>query len=65
MELDHRHPGAPHLSFWVDGLDGLLERFLGAGVRVTSKIETVVPGIRSFYVSDPDGMPVEFVERPL
>ncbi len=64
LELDHRHAGAPHLSFWVDGLGGLRDRLLGVGVTVTSEIESVVPGIRSFYVSDPDGVPVEFIERP-
>ena len=64
LALDHRHAGAPHLSFWVEGLDGLRERLLGAGLTVTSEIESVVPGIRSFYVSDPDGVPVEFIERP-
>jgi catechol 2,3-dioxygenase-like lactoylglutathione lyase family enzyme len=64
LDVDHRYPGAPHLSFWVADLDSLYDRLDGlAGVTVTSDRVEVVPGIRSFYVADPDGVPVEFIER--
>jgi catechol 2,3-dioxygenase-like lactoylglutathione lyase family enzyme len=64
LDIDHRYPGAPHLSFWVVDLDSLYDRIGGhGGVRVTSERVEVVPGIRSFYVADPDGVPVEFIER--
>ncbi len=33
-------------------------------VTITSKITDIVAGARSFYVEDPDGVPVEFVQTP-
>lgn len=63
LALDHRHVGSPHLSFWVADAAALRQQLAGsAGVTVTSDLESVVPGVRSFYVSDPDGVPVEFIE---
>ncbi|MHB1583339.1 MAG: VOC family protein [Acidimicrobiales bacterium] len=64
LELDHRHVGSPHLSFWVDDAAARRTELLGwPEVRVTSELASVVPGIRSFYVADPDGVPVELIER--
>lgn len=64
LDLDHRHVGSPHLSFWVEDADARRRELLGEpGVRVTSELASVVPGIRSFYVADPDGVPVELIER--
>lgn len=64
LELDHRHVGTAHLSFWVDDVATLRDALLRRGdVVVTSDVESVVPGIRSFYVEDPDAVPVEFIER--
>ncbi|HWW54200.1 MAG TPA: VOC family protein [Acidimicrobiales bacterium] len=64
LSLDHRHVGSPHLSFWVDDVATLRDELARRGdVVITSDIEAVVPSIRSFYVSDPDGVPVEFIER--
>lgn len=64
LGIDHRHPGAPHLSFWVDDVDSLYDRLARQeDVVVTSERVEVVPGLRSFYVADPDGVPVEFIER--
>jgi catechol 2,3-dioxygenase-like lactoylglutathione lyase family enzyme len=65
LALGHHHVGSPHLSFWVDDAPTLRDEFVGRGnVVITSDIEAVVPGLRSFYVLDPDGVPVEFIERP-
>lgn len=65
LSLDHRCPGSPHLSFWVDDAPGWRARLVARGdVVVTSEVEAVVPGMRSFYVADPDGVPVELIERP-
>ena len=64
LDVDHRCPGAPHLSFWVADVDALYDRLTQhEDVTVTSDRIEVVPGIRSFYVADPDGVPVEFIER--
>ena len=64
LALDHRHVGSPHLSFWVDDVATLRDELARRGdVVITSDIQAVVPSIRSFYVSDPDGVPVEFIER--
>lgn len=64
LEPDHHLVGAPHLSFWCSDVRALRQRLVAdGGVRVTSEIESVVPGIESFYVGDPDGVPVEFIER--
>ena len=64
LALDHRHVGSPHLSFWVDDVPRLRDELVGRGdVVITSDVEAVVPGLRSFYASDPDGVPIEFIER--
>jgi len=64
LNPDHHLPGAPHLSFWCSDVAALRRRLAAdPGVLVTSEIESVVPGLESFYVLDPDGIPVEFIER--
>lgn len=64
LDVDHRHPGAPHLSFWVSDLYSVFDRLRrDEDVAVTSERVEVVSGIRSFYAADPDGVPVEFIER--
>jgi catechol 2,3-dioxygenase-like lactoylglutathione lyase family enzyme len=65
LELGHNHVGSPHLSFFVADLDACHGAIAARGdVPITSPIVTNARGtIRSFYVTDPDGVPVEFVER--
>lgn len=64
LVLDHRHPGSPHLSFWVPDVDSLYDQLSRLpGVTVTSEPEDVVPGVRSLYLADPDGVPVELIQR--
>jgi catechol 2,3-dioxygenase-like lactoylglutathione lyase family enzyme len=59
----HNRCGTPHLSFFVDDLDQK-RRDIEArgGVKITSDIVRLRSNIRSFYVQDPDGIPVEFLE---
>jgi catechol 2,3-dioxygenase-like lactoylglutathione lyase family enzyme len=59
----HNRCGTPHLSFFVDDLDQK-RRDIEArgGVKITSDIVQLRPNIRTFYVQDPDGIPVEFLE---
>lgn len=33
-------------------------------VAITSHVIDIAAGARSFYVADPDGLPVEFVQMP-
>lgn len=64
VKLGHHLPGSPHLSFWVTGLDTLYARLDQSELAtITSPCVEIVPGLRSFYVSDPDGVAVEFIER--
>lgn len=65
LKPDHHLVGASHLSFWCSDVAALRRQFVAQNqVPVVSEIESVVPGIKSFYVTDPDGIPVEFIERP-
>ncbi len=65
LELGHNHVGSPHLSFYVEDIARCRAAIEARGdVEVTSPTVTNQRGtIRSFYVADPDGVPVEFVER--
>jgi len=64
LELGHNNIGSLHLSFFVPDIAAKYQSLTSDGhVRVTSPIITNASGtIRSFYVADPDGVPVEFVE---
>jgi catechol 2,3-dioxygenase-like lactoylglutathione lyase family enzyme len=65
LTVGHNHPGSPHLSFFVPDIEETHRAIAARGdVPITSEIVTNASGtIRSFYVADPDGAPVEFVER--
>ncbi len=61
-------PGSGHLAVQVDRLDETLERLRSAGVEPRSEpVELDEPawwaGARVVYVTDPDGVAVELVER--
>jgi catechol 2,3-dioxygenase-like lactoylglutathione lyase family enzyme len=63
LELDHNRPGSMHFSFFVDDVAAKhaeLERC--SGVKIISDVVQITPSMRSFYVADPDGVPVEFLE---
>jgi catechol 2,3-dioxygenase-like lactoylglutathione lyase family enzyme len=61
----HNRVGNLHLSFDVDDVEAkhaqLRER---PELRATAVVQLPVDGYRSFYVRDPDGVPVEFLESP-
>ncbi len=52
-----------HIAFHVKGLDALVERATGAGVRVIRGPESNAYG-RSVYLEDPDGNEVELIGPP-
>lgn len=62
-------PGSGHLAVRVDDLDGVLQRLKDAGFPPRSE-PTVLEepawwaGARVVYVTDPDGVAVELVQRP-
>jgi glyoxylase I family protein len=64
LDLEHRNVGNPHLSFYCDDPPALRKRLEQRGdVNITSEIVEINPGQLSFYVADPDGVPVEFIQR--
>lgn len=63
LHLGHPHMGSPHLCISVDDVDACYARVGATDVPVTSPgIVEIMPGTRSFYVADPDGVPVEFIQ---
>jgi catechol 2,3-dioxygenase-like lactoylglutathione lyase family enzyme len=65
LDLAHNNIGSPHLSFFVPDAAAKYQSLTsGARVRVTSPLVTNAAGtIRSFYIADPDGVPVELVDK--
>jgi hypothetical protein len=52
-----------HLCINVDDVERKRQEILAAGsCPVTPIVELPVPGMRSFYATDPDGIPVEFLQ---
>ena len=63
LELDHNRPGSMHFSFFVDDVDAKRAEIERRGdVKIISDVVRITPSMRSFYASDPDGVPVEFLE---
>jgi catechol 2,3-dioxygenase-like lactoylglutathione lyase family enzyme len=61
----HNHPGNPHLSINVVDVDAKHAEVVASGQHhPTSIVDINGAGARSFYVADPDGMPVEFIALP-
>ena len=64
LTLKHNHVGTPHLSIYVGDVHSQLQKAQAHGVTTTSDIVTLGAGnTHSFYVTDPDGVPVEFIAR--
>jgi len=60
--------GYVHLSFWVADLDAILATLAAAGVSPEGPVITsapVGPVLRSTFISDPDGVLISLVSRPL
>jgi catechol 2,3-dioxygenase-like lactoylglutathione lyase family enzyme len=62
-------PGTGHVCFLVDDLEAMYAQLTARGypARSPGPIEIVAgpnSGSRAVYFEDPDGYPVEFIERP-
>ena len=63
--IAHNRVGSPHMCFLVTDVDAKFAELSGRGdVTITSDVIDIAAGARSFYVADPDGVPVEFVQIP-
>ena len=63
LTLDHNRAGSMHFSFFVDDVDAKRAEIERRGdVKILSDVVQITPSMRSFYVADPDGVPVEFLE---
>jgi hypothetical protein len=66
QKIHHNNAGSPHMSFGVPDVEAkYLELQATADAKIISDIVEVVPKFRSFYVEDPDGVPVEFFQMAL
>lgn len=67
LALQHNKAGNPHLSIWVEDVAAKYEEVASRNdVTITSRIVTQEYkdiGARTFYVTDPDGVQVEFSEK--
>lgn len=62
-DVGHNCAGSPHLSFFVDDVDAAWAAAKAHPVAGrTSPVVQITPSMRSFYVDDPDGVPVEFIQ---
>ncbi|MEW6299677.1 MAG: VOC family protein [Thermodesulfobacteriota bacterium] len=63
LDLHHNNIGSPHLSFYVPDVETKYHEVRRRGdVRITSELVQITPTMRSFYIEDPDGVPVEFLQ---
>jgi len=58
----HNRVGNVHLSINVADVAAKRDEILASGREPTALVDLPVPGARSFYVRDPDGVPVEFMQ---
>jgi catechol 2,3-dioxygenase-like lactoylglutathione lyase family enzyme len=60
----HNHVGNMHLCIYVDDVDAKHAAITATGLHNPTPIVHVMRSpTRSFYVDDPDGIPVEFLQR--
>ena len=61
--IAHNRPGSAHLSIEVDDVDTRHAAITASGDHnPTAIVDIAGTGIRSFYVEDPDGIPVELLQ---
>jgi catechol 2,3-dioxygenase-like lactoylglutathione lyase family enzyme len=60
--------GSVHLAFYVENIDALLAHIAGFGWLPVGEVQTVQSGerkgLRLIYVRGPDGVTIEFLQRP-
>ena len=65
VPIAHHRSGSPHLSIEVDDVDARHAEIKASGQHQPTEIVDIADmGIRSFYVEDPDHVPVEFLQMP-
>ena len=65
LSLAHHNVGNPHLCIEVDDVDARHRTITASGLHDPTPIVDIMgSGIRSFYVHDPDGLPVELLQMP-
>lgn len=63
LALAHHHVGNPHMCINVADVNAKHVEAVGhGGLEPTPIVNILGSGIRSFYVHDPDGLPVEFLQ---
>ena len=63
--IAHNRVSSPHLCFLVTDVEAkFAEVSARQDVTITSQVIDIAAGARSFYVEDPDAVPVEFVQVP-
>lgn len=64
LDLHHNNVGSPHLCFYVPDVEAKYKEVQQRGdVTITSSLVQIAPTMRSFYTEDPDGVPVEFLQK--
>jgi lactoylglutathione lyase len=64
LDLHHNNVGSPHFCFYVPDVEAKYRELKARGdVVITSGLVQIAPNMRSFYTADPDGVPVEFLQR--
>ncbi len=65
LELAHNRVGSPHIQITVqDVRQRHSELRASLGVAAVPDLVEILPGAWSFYVEDPDGVPVELIQYP-
>ena len=62
LALAHHNVGNPHLCIDVDDVDAHHRLAVASELDPTPIVDILGSGIRSFYVHDPDRLPVEFLQ---
>lgn len=64
LDLHHNNVGSPHLCIYIPDVEAKLKEVQQRGdVVITSGLVQIAPNMRSFYTEDPDGVPVEFLQK--
>jgi glyoxylase I family protein len=64
LDLHHNNIGSPHFCFYIPDVEAKYAEIKRRGdVKITSGIVPIAHNMRSFYTEDPDGVPVEFLQR--